>query len=713
MYNTIWYNGDNFNTRLYKDDLITKGGKRLTNRSTPFVNVGAGFDCETSTFDHYLKYIDTTNPAKKTITDKEKYDNALKSFVYVWQFSVGNDVYLCNDVLLLDNFLCDLDAAVDELHPRASLVVWDANITFEFSFFKKIICNGINKVFARSKNNILSFDYGKHIKFRECLGVFGKSLSDIAKNHTATQKMVGDLDYDKIRIPFITPLTDKEIQYCINDVAILSELTAAAHNLYTLRGKKIPLTQTGIVRDEIIDAYAPNPYIKEMIYSENAKLIGTQQQYYTWRKYAYSGGLTHSNFAYVGDLVHDVTCYDLTSAYPWALNSRRYPAGEIIQVDLNDCAAVVNAFRHKHYLVKVTLRNLQSKSTHSTISMHKTLHMVNPILDNGRVFQCDEITLYLTEIDLKNVKAIYSYDKTNYTIHELYYFTKSVRVPRKILNVMNAWYKKKTILKPLTAAAHKHDADYIENVKEYKRLKALINSVYGMFVTALYDTETIWNDELKDVADAARDWEKASKTLFNPWFGYYCTAYVRERLIDCISKFSDSIIQYDTDSIYCLPNPALKTYIEQVNETILSENKANISEIECMDLGLWDNDGFYKNFIALGSKRYVGEYENGDLKITFAGASEKDIKSECERLKMSIFDYIKKFSITENMSTKKGAYHFKDTYSAYVTDYLGNTALCTTYGGTTIKNVDFKAGLSHAFQHLKELYLNEKQNTNL
>ena len=50
-----------------------------------------------------------------------------------------------------------------------------------------------------------------------------------------------------------------------------------------------------------------------------------------------------------------------------------------------------------------------------------------------------------------------------------------------------------------------------------------------------------------------------------------------------------------------------------------------------------------------------------------------------------------------------------DEYSAMVTDYLGNTALCTTYGGTTIKTVDFKAGLSHNFKHLKDIYLNDKQ----
>lgn len=705
MYNIIWYNGDNFSTKLSTDMLITKGKKRITNRSNPFVKVGAGFDCETSTFDHAEKYATYENGEKK-IFDKEKYDNSLKSFVYVWQFSVGTDVYLCNDVLLFDSFLCDLDNAVDELHPRAQLIIWDCNITFEFSFFMPVIKNGIKKIFARSKSNILSFDYGRHLQFRECLGVFGKSLKDIAKNYTTTQKLVGDLDYSKIRIPFITPFETHELNYCVNDVAILSELTEKAFEMYIERGKKIPLTQTGIVRDEIIDNYAPNPYVKEMIYNENAPLIGTQEQYYTWRKYVYSGGLTHSNFYYVGDAVHDVTCYDLTSAYPWALNTKYYPSGEIIEVDIHNKHDVVNAFKHKHYFCKVTLKKLESKSTHSTLSMHKVTNMTNPVIDNGRIYSADSVTLYLTEVDLKNMKAIYKYD--DYVIHELYYFTKSVRIPRKILNVMNTWYKKKTLLKPLTSHEHEHDKNYAENCKEYKRLKALINSVYGMTVTALYDTETIWNTEQKEVTDNARPWDKASKTLFNPWHGYYCTAYVRERLIECISKFPDSIIQYDTDSIYCLPNGDLKKYVDLVNDRVMTENKSRISEIECLDLGLWDNDGFYKDFICLGSKRYVGRYESGDLKITFAGASEFDIKSECTRLNMDIFDYIKKFSITENMSTKKGAYHFSGTYSAMVTDYLGNTALCTTYGGATIKTVDFKANLSHAFKHLKTIYLNER-----
>ena len=701
MYNVIWYNGFNFSTKLSKEMLITKGNKKITNRSIPFVNIGAGFDCETSQFDNHKKY------NKKDKNELELYRNALKSFVYIWQFSVGDDIYLCREYKLFLNFLNDLDNAIDEVHPRAGLIVWDCNLTFEYTFFIELIKTGVRKIFARSKNDILSLDYGKHIKIREPLGVFGKSLKDIAKNYTKTQKLVGDLDYNLIRLP-ITPLTKTELNYCINDVAILSELTAVAHNMYTLRGKKIPLTQTGIVRDEIIDNYAPTPFLKSVKYAENAPLIGTQEQYYHWRKYVYSGGLTHSNFAYVGDIVHNVTCYDLTSAYPWALNTQHYPAGKIIECDVNNPDDVRNAFKHRHYFCKVTLKNLQSKSTHSTVSIHKVTNMQNPVIDNGRIYRADSVTLYVTEIDLANVKAIYTYD--SYTLHELFYFTKSARVPNAILKVMNTWYKKKTILKPLVSEEHHNDIEYPERKKEYNRLKALINSIYGMFVTSLYDSSVDWDINDLTAKETPRDWEKASKTVFNPWVGYYCTAYVRQRLIDCISRYPDSIIQYDTDSIYCLPNPELSEYIETINDSIADENAACINEIECLDLGLWDKDGFYKDFIALGSKRYIGRYENNELKITFAGANENDIKSESARLKMDIFDYIKEFSITEDISTKNGAFHFTGEYTENVTDYLGNTARVTTYGGTTIKKVDFKAGLSHTFKHLKELYGNEKEN---
>ena len=81
-YNVIWYNGENFQTVITSDTLINRSGKKIIKKSKPFINVGSGFDCETSQFADHRRY------NKKTT----EYKNALKSFVYIWQFSVGNDI---------------------------------------------------------------------------------------------------------------------------------------------------------------------------------------------------------------------------------------------------------------------------------------------------------------------------------------------------------------------------------------------------------------------------------------------------------------------------------------------------------------------------------------------------------------------------------------------------------------------------------------------
>lgn len=684
MYNIIWYNGKNFRTKITKDMLISKGNKKVVAKSTPYINLGSGFDCEVSQFDNHEKYEKLS----------EDYKNALKSFVYIWQFSVGNDIYLCRDINLFENFIIQLDSACD-VHNNAKLIVWDANLKFEYSFFKHILKKYISKIFAKTKNEILTISVLNHLEFRECLGVFGKSLYEIAKNNTKTQKLIGDLDYNLIRTPE-TKLTKDEINYCINDVVILSELTAVAHEMYTKKGDNIPLTQTGIVRNEIKKRYAPNKFKTNDLYNLNKPLIGTKQQYNEYRKYVYSGGLTHSNFQYVGEKIDNIMCYDLTSAYPWALNVKKYPCGDMVKV--TDKKDFKDAFSHTHWFMLITLYDVQSKSTHSTLSKHKIKSMKNPVIDNGRIYKCENLTSYFTEIDWNNFCKIYNFSIEKSTIHEITYFTKSKKIPQKILDVMNEWYKKKTILKPYVKESK-------ENKKTYDRLKQLINSVYGMTVTELFNSEINWNKQLKDMEENILEWEKVNNTIFNPWYGYYCTAYVRQRLIDMISQYPDKIVQYDTDSIYCFKSDDIDNTIEKINNDIYLECVKNIKTSECWDLGQWDIDGYYKHFICLGSKRYVGIDNENNVKIVFAGANKTDILKNANENNMDILEYCKHINIDETISNKLGAYHFDGYYSTYVTDYLGNSCLCETYGGTTVKNVSFKATLSHMFEVLKKEYL--------
>lgn len=701
-YNIVWYTE---NTILSDTDVITADIVSTSNspksRSPKYINCGAGFDCETSRSEYLHK---PKTPDKSAL---QRYKESLYSYVYIWQCAIGKTIYLCRDYNLFGSFLEKFDSLCDCKGDKTELIVWIANINYEFTYFQHIFMKNIHDVFAKDTHCICSFKYGNHLYFRECLGVFGSSLEKIAKNHTKTQKLKGDLDYDKPRHS-LTPLDTDELHYCINDVAILSELTSVAHEMYTLQGKKIPLTQTGIVRDEIKRAYLSKGFTRiKKLEDENLKLIGTQKEYNEFRRYLYSGGLTHSNFKYVGKLLNNITCYDLTSAYPWALNSKYYPAGELKHCDNYPRETLLkylqgNRSKCKHIIAKIQINGICSKSTHSTISKHKVLNSVNAVIDNGRIYKADIISLWVNEVDFANICAIYKAKSWN--LLDLYYFTASKRVDKEMLSTMNSWYIKKAILKEEMKQYDKHSTEYIERKKTYDTLKQLINSVYGMCVTQLYDTEYILNVE-GNIKENVLQWDEYNKTMFNPYIGYWCTAYVRQRLIHMISKFPDYVVQYDTDSIYCLPSDELKNEVDTVNKQIAQEikNSPCCTDVHTHDLGQWDFDGFYTEYLPMGSKRYAGLYTDGTCKITFAGAPIKQLEKMVDKTKSLMC--LTRIAITDDVSTKKGAYNYYNIeHTATYTDYMGNTHTMTTYGCKTIINVDFNATLSESYSAMQKLF---------
>lgn len=661
-------------------DLINPTGKRITAKSKPLLTIGSGFDCETS----------------RISSDSDI------SCVYIWQFSVGTYNFLCRDFISINRFLHELSGMVKEIHNNAILIVYDANIKYEFSYFAGILQDNITDIFAKSKTDVCSFTVNSNIKFQECLGVFGTSLANLAKTYTKTQKRKGDLNYNKVRNSR-THMNRKEILYCVNDVTILSELSPIAIDMYIRKGFKIPLTQTGIVRQEVKQSMLSRRGAREKYINEVNEIIGTKQEYVTFREFLYSGGLTHSNYEYVGYVFKSdnnapaIKCKDLTSAYPWAMNNFSFPTGKLVHS--NDIRFTL---KHKHYILKLTFANIRSKSTHSTISEHKCVYLENPVIDNGRVLQADMLTIWVNEIDLSNIKLIYDYDKQDSTINDMYYFTDSKRCNAEMLKVMNTWYIRKTKLKPLTKDTHSNDPDFNDNCKEYMRLKQLINSCYGMLVTSLYFENTIWKNG--EIITESVAYDDAKNVIFNPYIGYWVTARVRQRLIEIIAKYPANIVQYDTDSLYYIPTPDIESEFDNINDIIYTQITKVCKEKELHDLGQWDNDGDYIEFCGYGSKRYCGKHSDGTYKITFAGANKDDIQSECKRLDMNMFTYLKDFCIDTTYSNKKGALHpLKSFEKGYynVTDVNGNT--CSQYitGYTTIVNVQFKAHLSQQFENLR------------
>lgn len=107
-----------------------------------------------------------------------------------------------------------------ELNIYRRCVVYIHNLAYEFQFMRKYFV--WDSVFALSPRKPIYGLTSLGIEFRCSYLLSGYSLARLAENiHSIKiRKLVGDLDYDKIRT-WLTPLTDEELQYCINDVQII------------------------------------------------------------------------------------------------------------------------------------------------------------------------------------------------------------------------------------------------------------------------------------------------------------------------------------------------------------------------------------------------------------------------------------------------------------------------------------------------------------
>lgn len=671
-------------TDITEDKLITKGNKEINNRTKSiFINVGAGFDCETSRF-------------KNKDTASSDNDGAVnKSFVYVWQFAVGDNVFICRDKDDLEDFLNQLDALCD-IHSSAKLIVWIANLNFEFSFFKNIFRKRIvdSSISARSKTKIYKFQYGSHLVFHEALGAFGNSLEELANMYTKTKKMVGDLDHSLVRNR-LTPLTDKEYQYIINDVVILSELTAVAHNMYTLRGESIPYTKTSVIRNEVIKEMTKSTNIGAF-YSSNRKLIGTKEEYELFRSKLFSGGISGTNQRYRGVVINKpCKLYDITSAYMWALNQFKFPAGELVKAeDPYEC------FSHKHFIVKLKINKLFANCDHYILSKYKVLRIDNSsvcLVVNGRVKEASNIIIYANEVDINNLYKTYD-GLDDAEVLESWYFTDSRPVNKSILDVMNRWYKRKKELKPLVQISHSSDKNYFNNCVEYQRLKDMLGSIFGICATELHSCKFKSSDS--GIQKVACDWEDYNKTVFNPYYAYWTTSYVRMRICDIIEQFGDLVLQYDTDSILCIDNDELDAYIRKCNSGIQYFMLSNTHDIELGDMGSWDLQDKFVKFLGMGAKRYVCTREDSSIKLTFSGVSSDDIFAKCNTVGIDVYDFVKDIVLEDDECSKKLARRFEGQFNCEVEDYLGNKSVEYTDGGTTIEHCTFSTSFYNVAEQI-------------
>lgn len=663
-----------------------------TNKKVDYINLPCGFDIETTSYKH---------EGQKT------------AFMYIWALGIGHDtgVYYGRT---WEEFadVCELLQRKWGLNSERRLVVYVHNLGYEFQFMRKhFTWTNVFAVGERKPTKAIC-DYG--IEFRDSYVLSGFSLANTAKNLVKykVKKMVGDLDYSKVRT-HLTPLTDLEMQYCENDVAIITAYISEQIDMYD-NVSKIPMTNTGRVRTHVRNEcyYTAKSHKK----SSKGKYLGYRKimndltinvDTYIQLKRAFMGGFTHANANYSGQTLTDVSSIDFTSSYPSVMVSEKFPMSRFKPVSIKTVKQLREYCAKYAMVFDVKFTNFKCKLTQETyLSESKCGNIKGATINNGRVMAADELTTTITETDFEIIEQVYSWD--HIAIGVCRYAHKNY-LPKAIVKSVLDLYQNKTQLK-----------DVAGSEVEYMLSKGMLNSIYGMCVTDIVKDNAVYGDDWAvEKVDILEEVDKynASKNrfLYYAW-GLWVTAYARRNLWTGIIAVGDDYVYSDTDSLKVLNYEKHKPYTEWFDKRIISKME-EMCEYYKFDksllapktkdgvvkmMGVWDFEGTYSRFKTLGAKRYL--VQSGDkLHLTVAGLSKQNGINYMKELAGG--DYAKVFEqfndslyIPADRTGKMTHTYVDDEMMFEVVDYNGQIAKVITMSAIHLESCDFTLSIATQYK---------------
>lgn len=718
--------------RIYKADEI---GELLNDSRKFFLDKAWGkYDPETKSRIEYYNFpvafdIETTNLIQKESDETEKQI----AFMYVWQMS------FCGLVIMgrtWEEWKTVMDTIqkrllLDETH---RLVIYIHNLGFEFSFIHKYL--DIKRVFAISSRSPIVAETNDGFEFRCSAKLSGLSLESVAENLTSTTitKLVGSLDYDLIRHSE-TPLSEKEIEYCIHDVKILHYYILEEMKRNGNSIAKIPMTVTGYARRHCREMCLNPPdengkqaregSITNRRYRKLMKELTIGVEEYDMLKRAFQGGFTHANAIYYNDVCKDVASYDFTSSYPAIMVMETFPMSRGEFVTVSSMEQLRDLMKYYHVIFDVEFTELKRRGDifDTYLSRPRARYLVRGKKyreDNRKIVYCDKVAYTVTELDFQLIERCYKWKSMKIGACIKY---RRDYLPTELVKAILELYRKKTELKNAWKNEPEERARLI--LELYMKYKGLLNSVYGMCVTDilrdLYEYDTV-KKEWKEVSapDKVEAIEKENKRtrrfLFYPW-GVYVTAYARRNLWTAIHELGIDYIYSDTDSVKCFHHEAHADYFRKYNENvdIKIENAAKHHGLSIEDfsavtvkgerktIGYWDYEGVYEKFKTLGSKRYLTMKHDEDgytYELTCSGLDKtlagpylmfhKYTDKSGQRVPLDIWKAFSDGVYIEPSATGKLTHtYLDDEFSGTVTDYLGNTADYHEMSGTHLSGCDY------------------------
>lgn len=529
------------------------------------------------------------------------------SHMYIWQMQVGNIGTVFGRTW--DEFIKFCAELILDMSENQYIVVYVHNLSFEFQFLAGIYNFSIDEVFSVKSRKVIKCEMYKHIEFRCSYALTNMSLEEFTKKMKVehVKKPGDDIDY-KVYRTNTTPLTDKAMQYCQNDVlglyeALTVQLGNDGDNLYT-----VPMTSTGYVRRETKQALrmVNHNYIKNQIVPYDVYLLLRE---------AFRGGNTHANRFYSGQILHNVKSYDRASSYPDVQCNQLFPIAEFKrgQDSIKYVLALIE--KNRPFICRVAFDNIRLTDKFWPIpylSKDKSRNIKAGLFDNGRILSAEHAETTVTDVDLKILFDEYSFD--NVYVSDVYY-SRYGKLPPAYIHNIEKYFRGKTALKGT-------DDDY-----NYMKSKNLLNSIYGMSAqdpvkqSILYDAgnfrlDTVPNEEL---------YNKYMKKAFQPYqWGVWTTAHARKALEDGIKIAGHNCIYVDTDSVKFIGDVDFSEF----NKNAISLSKqshafADDIKGETHYMGVYEQEQTYSRFKTLGAKKYVYEYADGEVHCTIAGVNKK------------------------------------------------------------------------------------------
>ena len=531
---------------------------------------------------------------------------------YVWQFSINNRYYYGRDIKDFEQVLADFP-------PDMSVSIWVHNLSFEWHFLDFLTWD---KVFAQSKHKPIKCSCAEYpnIEFRCTLSLENKSLAEWGEE-LGLPKLVGYLDYNQMRTP-LTPLTEDEMKYAERDLEVMYLGLLRELEEYGSIWK-IPLTATGKVRR----------IVKDMLMSEREyvnyihKLVPENPYQYKTSMHIYQGGYVHANRQYVGYTLYNDDGehgghVDYTSSYPFEMCVSKMPCTEWAYVE--NVIPPKEDFEYYAYKMHLIFYGLRSELQNTYIAgAHCTCQ--NPTVDNGKISAADVCEIWCTEQDYEVIERAYTWKK---------------------VEVVEVWRAGKDYLP-------KEFIEYVLELFEVKaknpKFKPLFNSLYGMAVTALLQSEGVWNTEIEEWSTKRLTQDKIIEHLeklrrfkdhryfLNYDWGCWISNGARTRLWkDIIIPYDKYVVYSDTDSAFTSKKIDFSEYNDRIRERLkkvcdergldYEKTKAYKKNGKLSELGCLTNEEEWTEFRTLGSKRYCERWKSdGKLHLTVAGINKEAV----------------------------------------------------------------------------------------